>query len=154
MKKILSMIEFIFAVAVILILCSCSNSSSVKLANVKCYANTNVVKRENDIAEESESNISIDYKYLIVDENEKNIDMKIELDNPNDYHIFDISLNCNDNSKILLNGEYQLINEQKSINWISDTNSVFIIHLLLEDTFENTNLQITKFTLVIDKTKK
>jgi hypothetical protein len=43
----------------------------------------------------------------------------------------------------MLNNEYQLINEQKSINWHGDTNRTYIVKLKLETDIETTNLEIT-----------
>lgn len=86
---------------------------------------------------------TIDYQYVVVDK-EEIITLVIKLDNPKDYHIFDFTLTCDDeNAKILINEEYKLISEQKSINWLGGNNVEFKVKIQLTNDLEDTEINIT-----------
>lgn len=70
------------------------------------------------------------YQFVVLVENEIDFTLVIKLDNPEDYHIFDFTLTCDDeNAKVLVNGEYKLLTELKSINWRGDTNTQYSLKM-------------------------
>lgn len=145
MKKILS---FGLMVLCLLMIVSCGNSKNgkVKLISLTGYAETQVLSKTKKLANTTSTmtNDAIDYQYLVVKETAQSIGLTITLDNPNDYHIFDFKLQCDDlNAKVKINDSYSLISDLKSINWKGDTNESYTISIQLTQNLENTVLTIT-----------
>lgn len=121
--------------------------------------NENMVKLNSLNATKQESNVktlsnetyytttyseTLDYQYIVLDKQDKYFNLTINLDNPNDYHIFDFTLSCDDeNAKILINNNYELITNTKSINWYGDNNSQYTIKLYVSSENYLNTLKLT-----------
>lgn len=123
MKKILSFI----LLGMVLCLTACGNRiDKVKLLSFsqEKVETKEVNKRQNVFQNE------LDYQFVVLQEEQYQFNLTIVLDNEKDYHIFDFTLSCDDEEiMILIDNEYVMLKNMKSINWRGDTNSKYTISM-------------------------
>lgn len=70
------------------------------------------------------------YQFVVLMNDTTNFELTIKLDNPKDYHIFDFTLICEDeNAKVLVDNEYELLSNLKSLNWRGTTNTKYVLKM-------------------------
>ncbi|MBE5755628.1 MAG: hypothetical protein E7341_02965 [Clostridiales bacterium] len=112
-------------------------SGSVKLVSIGSATSTNTVSyyntnnsvdnvalknRKND---NNDADVEQKNQYMIIKEQEQYFTLKITLDNPKNFYIFDFSLKSSDpNFMVKVNNNYELLTDLPSIRWNSDTNYI------------------------------
>lgn len=154
MKKVLTFFTIIF---VILCLSSCFNKQEENNTDNQTNSIENQVsllsiqgveekpsERQKTRYKTSNTTQAPDYQFVVLMDEKNRFDLLIKLDNPNDYHIFDFTLECDDeNAKILIDNEYTLLTELKSINWKGDTNEQYRISMELSSEEYITTIEMT-----------
>lgn len=138
MKKIFGLLVCLLALVGV---SSCGDKQSLSVNNqVKLVS----FKEDNKAKMTKNDNRVTDYQFAVLMNSETELDLTITLDNPNDYHIFDFTLSCEDEkAEILVDGEYVLLNSVKSINWKGDTNTSYTISLKISSSDYLNKIAIT-----------
>lgn len=84
------------------------------------------------------------YQFVVLMNDTTNFELTIKLDNPNDYHIFDFTLTCEDeNAKVFVDDEYELLSNLKSLNWRGTTNTKYVLKMQVSSTAHINTLKLT-----------
>lgn len=136
MKKVLCFV----LLSLTLCLTACGNKlDKVKLVSFSQENVSQVNKRQSGVMSND-----VGYQFVVLQDDDYEFDLTIVLDNENDYHIFDFNLTCDDEEiEIIIDNEYVLLKDLKSINWKGGTNSKYTISLISHNKDYLTTLKLT-----------
>lgn len=142
MKKLLLLFLFL---PLLLVSCGGKKSQgikddvSLKTMSAKVIEERSIMSATMSVTEENQ-----DYQFLIVEKENQEFNLTIELNNPNDYHIFDFTLECDDqDAQIYLDGTFQLLSGLRSINWNGGTNTRYTIALIISSDSYLNSIRLT-----------
>jgi len=138
MKKILGL--FLVALSFLgLIGCKKQLENPVTLAGLSASTTSSTAKTKSKMGYKLDTTTP-DYQFVVLMNDTTNFELTIKLDNPNDYHIFDFTLTCEDtNAKVFVEDEYVLLTDIASLNWRGATNSKYILKMQVSsEEFVNT----------------